>query len=125
MILFELSEDLIINLEHIYILSKSDNTLDIKIWENNYEEYVEELTHKPIPFEIDGELFIPDFNDSNNDLDKVSEYMKKLNSYIIEIIGEKPYYKETYFTILNSGNKIEISKDVYNKLKEQLKKYIV
>lgn len=124
MILFELSEDLIINLEHIYILSKSDNTLDIKIWENNYEEYVEELTHKPIPFEIDGELFIPDFNDSNNDLDKVSEYMKKLNSYIIEIIGEKPYYKETYFTILNSGNKIEISKDVYNKLKEQLKKYI-
>lgn len=125
MILFELSEDLIINLEHIYILSKSDNALDIKIWENNYEEYVEELTHKPIPFEIDGELFIPDFNDNNNDLDKVSEYMKKLNSYIIEIIGEKPYYKETYFTILNSGNKIEISKDVYNKLKEQLKKYIV
>ena len=125
MILFELSEDLIINLEHIYILSKSDNALDIKIWENNYEEYVKELTHKPIPFEIDGELFIPDFNDSNNDLDKVSKYMKELNSYIIEIIGEKPYYKETYFTILNSGNKIEISKDVYNKLKEQLKKYIV
>jgi len=123
MIFFKLSEDLIINLEHIYILSKNDNEIDIKIWENNYEDYLKELTQKPIPFNIDGEYYIPNFNESNNDLDKLSKYMKELDSYIIEIIGKKPTHKEIYFTILNSGSKIELSKEVYIKLKEELKKY--
>jgi len=123
MIFFKLSEDLIINLEHIYILSKSDNEVDIKIWESNYEDYLKELTQKPIPFNIDGEYYIPNFNEVNNDLDKLSKYMKELDSYIIEIIGKKPTYKEIYFTILNTGNKIEVSKEVYIKLKEELEKY--
>ena len=43
MTFFKLSEDLIINLEHIYILSKNDNEIDIKIWECNYEDYLKEL----------------------------------------------------------------------------------
>ena len=117
---FKISNGLLINIELIYALNIVNNNEDIENWENQYKWYVDTIMKDPISFDIDGEDYVPDF-DEEIDKDKLSKYMELLNNYIIEKIGDKPEYNEYYVTILNNGSNIRISKDVY----DILHKYII
>lgn len=115
-----ISEGLIINIDSIYALNIINNNEDIEEWDEKYKWYVDTIMKNPISFDIDGEDYVPDF-DEEIDKDKLSKYMELLNNYIIEKIGDKPEYNEYYVTILNNGSNIRISKDVY----DILHKYII
>ena len=115
-----ISEGLIINIDSIYALNIINNNEDIEEWDEKYKWYVDTIMKDPISFDIDGEDYVPDF-DEEIDKNKLSKYMELLNNYIIEKIGDKPEYNEYYVTILNNGSNIRISKDVY----DILHKYII
>ena len=115
-----ISEGLIIKIDSIYALNIINNNEDIEEWDEKYKWYVDTIMKDPISFDIDGEDYVPDF-DEEIDKDKLSKYMELLNNYIIEKIGDKPEYNEYYVTILNNGSNIRISKDVY----DILYKYII
>lgn len=117
--LFKICEGLIINVEHIYALGKEDNQSELNDWDNAYNGYINDIYINPIEFEIDGELFKPNFNE-NIDSSILEKYMEKLKVYILSNIGEKPALIESYFTILSSGTKIYLTQEVYNAINNYL-----
>jgi len=117
--LFKICEGLIINVEHIYALGKEDNQSELNDWDNAYNGYINDIYSNPIEFEIDGNLFKPNFNE-NIDSSILEKYMEKLKVYILSNIGEKPALIESYFTILSSGTKIYLTQEVYNAINNYL-----
>ena len=117
--LFKLCDDLIINIEHLYALGKESNKDYIDEWNKQYNEYIDNAYKNPIELVVDGFLFTPNFNEKIDD-ETLKKYTDALNKYIIENIGEKPEYKEEYYTILSNGNRVYLSKEVY----DLIKKYI-
>jgi hypothetical protein len=117
--LFKICEGLIINVEHIYALGKEDNQSELDDWDNAYNGYINDIYINPIEFEIDGNLFKPNFNE-NIDSSILEKYMEKLKVYILSNIGEKPALIESYFTILSSGTKIYLTQEVYNAINNYL-----
>ena len=117
--LFKICEGLIINVEHIYALGKEDNQSELNDWDNAYNGYINDIYINPIEFEIDGNLFKPNFNE-NIDSSILEKYMEKLKVYILSNIGEKPALIESYFTILSSGTKVYLTQEVYNAINNYL-----
>ena len=117
--LFKLCDDLIINIEHLYALGKESNKDYIDEWNKQYNEYIDNAYKNPIELVVDGFLFTPNFNEKIDD-ETLKKYTDALNKYIIENIGEKPEYKEEYYTILSNGNRVYLSKEVYNLIKKYI-----
>lgn len=108
----------------IYSLEKHNNQLDIDDWENNYKEYLEQFTNDPPLLTIDnGELYQPNVNEVI-DTDKYKAYAEALNDYILNIVGEKPYYYEEFCIILCTGLKVNVDKTIYDKVNEYLNKFL-
>ena len=120
----QINENLKINIEMIYSLEKKDNQFDIDEWEISYKEYIKEFTDDPPLLPIsENEMYQPD-PENGIDKDKVKLYGEALKNYILEIIGEKPYYYVEYTIILCTGLKVNIDKTIYDKLNEYLNEYI-
>lgn len=118
--LIEIVDGLLINIECIYALSKESNKQEITDWENTYNSYIKSFYDNPIELNIDGKLYAPDFKTETNK-ELLEKYINALQDYIIELVGIKPEYIENYFTILTSGNRVDLSKEVYEKLYKYLK----
>lgn len=118
--LIEIVDGLLINIECIYALSKESNKQEITDWENVYNSYIKSFYDSPIELNIDGKLYAPDFKTETNK-ELLEKYINALQDYIIELVGIKPEYIENYFTILTSGNRVDLSKEVYEKLYKYLK----
>lgn len=116
----EIGDGLLINIEHIYALSIETNKQDIADWENMYNSYIKSFYDSPIELNIDGKLYAPDFKTETNK-ELLEKYINALQDYIIELVGIKPEYIENYFTILASGNRVNLSKEVYDKLYKYIK----
>ena len=120
MTLIEICENLIINIEHIYALGKENNQSKIDDWTSTYEAYINEFSKNPIELTVDGQLYKP-ILEENVDKDLLNKYLEQLKYYILDLIGEKPEYYENYYTVLNSGNRVNLTKEVYDILKQYLK----
>jgi hypothetical protein len=116
----EIGDGLLINIEHIYALSIESNRQDVIDWENTYDSYIKSFYDNPIELNIDGKLYAPDFKTETNK-ELLEKYINALQDYIIELLGVKPEYVENYFTILASGNRVNLSKEVYDKLYKYIK----
>ncbi len=116
----EIVDGLLINIEHIYALSIETNKRDIDNWQNMYDSYIKSFYDRPIELNIDGKLYAPDFKTETNK-ELLEKYINALQDYIIELVGVKPEYIENYFTILASGNRVNLSKEVYDKLYKYIK----
>lgn len=116
----EIGDGLLINIEHIYALSIETNKRDIDDWQNMYDSYIKSFYDRPIELNIDGKLYAPDFKTETNK-ELLEKYINALQDYIIELVGVKPEYIENYFTILASGNRVNLSKEVYDKLYKYIK----
>lgn len=120
----QINDNLKINIEMIYSLEKHDNQFDINEWESNYKEYLNTFLNDPPLLAInDDELFRPE-QDNTNNKDKLKLYGEALNKYILDIIGEKPSYREEFYVILCTGLKVNIDKTIYNKIDKYLESYI-
>lgn len=119
----KINDNLKINIEMLYSLENSSNENEIKQWHNDYKKYLDMFSKDPPLLPIENErLFAPKYNEQNNEND-LKLYSKALNDYIISIINDKPIYKENYWIILSTGLKINVNKEIYNKIDEYLKKY--
>ena len=121
----KINDNLKINIEQIYSLERKDNKYDIENWEYSYKNHLEYYTKNPITLQIsDNKIFKPEFGSENNEED-LSLYAEALNNHIIDIIGEKPSFIENFYIILITGLKINISKDIYDKVDKYLDKFLL
>lgn len=121
----KVNDNLLINIEQVYSLEKSNNNADIQSWENTYEETLNEYYKNPPELMLNGGIYFkPNFNDEN-DPKILEEYIKKINELIIDDIGAKPYFYETYKVILSTGLQITIDKNIYDHIEKYLLKYLI
>jgi len=121
--IIKINDNLKINIENLYSLEKTSNQNEINIWEESYKELINEYAKDP-PMLIIGEedFYKPEYGE-NIDNEKLSKYTNALNKHIVEIIGEKPIYTETYLIILNTGLKVNVDESIYNKINKCLQQY--
>jgi hypothetical protein len=120
----KVNDSLLINIEQIYSLEKTNNNDYIKEWEDCYNDMLNNYYENPPEYILTGGImFKPDFN-GENDPKLMEEYMKKINDEIIEQLGSKPYFYETYKLILSTGLQVSIDKNIYDKVKKCLLKYL-
>ena len=119
----KINDNLKINIEQIYSLEKTNNKKDIDNWDKRYKYYIDLYSKDPITLPIsDNKVFAPEFGKENNPED-LKLYADALNNHIISILGIKPAYIENYYIILITGLKINISKNIYNKIDKYLEQY--
>ena len=116
---FKIAKDLKINIESIYALGKENNQSQLDEWDKSYNKYINDVYKNPIELEVDGYLYTPDFNE-NIEEETLNKYMDALRKYIFNIIGEKPDFYENYFSILTTGNKVYLTKEVYDIINEYI-----
>ena len=116
--LFKICENLTINPNFIYAIGKENNQSKIDDWNKTYKAYLEELIKNPVELDIDGTLYT--LSDIGNDKELLKRYSEELKNYIIDITGECPQFYETYYTVLSSGNKVNLTKEVYDILSKYL-----
>lgn len=120
-----INNSLKINIEQIYSIEKTDNLKEINNWKNEYKNYIEEYSKNPITLQIsDNKVFAPEFGKENNK-DDVKLYMVALHHHILSIIGEQPQLIENYYILLITGLKINISKDIYEKINNVFENFLV
>lgn len=110
---FKIAKDLKINVESIYALAKENNDNEINEWEQTYNTYVENIYNNPVELVVDGKVCLPNFKETIDE-SLLNKYMEALKVYILSMIGEKPELKENYFTILTTGSKVYLTKEVYD-----------
>lgn len=123
--IIKINDNLKINIEQIYSLEKNSNQIDIDDWEREYSNMIKEYSKDPPMLVIDSEnVFKPNYGEEN-DTEKLKKYMDALNTHIINILGDKPKYVESYKIILSTGLKVNISKYIYDIINNYLEQYII
>ena len=122
--IIKINDNLKINVEIIYSLEKHTNKSEIDEWTNEYNNNLNLFAEDPPLLAIEeNRLFKPEYGKVNNEND-LELYKYALNNYILELIGNKPEYVEKYIVILNTGLKINVDKNIYDKINNYLEKYI-
>ena len=123
--IIKINDNLKINIEQIYSLEYSDNRNDIIQWKNKYDQQLDKFTKDPITLQIsDNKIFKPDFSKENNKED-LKLYSIALNNHILSIIGKSPELVKKYSIILSTGLKVNVSKEIYDKIDEVFNKYLI
>lgn len=121
----KVNDNLKINIEIIYSLEKQTNQKEINEWMKLYNEYIKQYSEYPPELYIEEDrLFKPEFGAVNSKKD-LEKYAKALDFYIVETIGEKPTYAESYYVILATGLKINIDKTIYDTINNCLNDYVI
>lgn len=121
----KVNDNLLINIEQIYSLEKTNNNADIQSWEDLYNQTLNEYYKNPPELMLDGGIYFKPVFEKENDQKHLQEYIKKLNDLIINDIGPKPYFYETYKVILSTGLQITIDKNIYDHIEKYLLKYVL
>lgn len=121
----KINDNIKINIEQIYSLQYSDNKKDIDNWNEKYNQYLNKFTEDPITLQIsDDKVFTPNFHKENNAED-LKLYSIALNNHIISIIGKCPKFVQNYSLILSTGLKVNITKEIYDKVNEIFDQYLI
>lgn len=121
----KINNNLKINIEQIYSLEHIDNSEDIRDWEKQYNDLMNEYADDPPMLAIDDStLYKPQYG-VENDKESLDKYYEALNEHILEILGIKPQYIEKYNVILSTGLKINVSKLIYDKIDKILDNYLI
>jgi len=121
----KLNDNVRINIEFIYSLEREDNQFEIDLWYNEYNKYIQTFAEDPPLLAIDDkQVFQPKYGEEN-DPHLLELYKNALNEHILSIVGDKPKYKEKFIVILNTGLKINVSKNIYNLLEQYLDKFLL
>ena len=121
----KVNDNLLINIEQVYSLEKTNNNTDIQSWDDLYNKTLNEYYKNPPELMLDGGIYFKPIFDKENDQKNLKEYIKKLNDLIIGDIGPKPYFYETYKVILSTGLQITIDKNIYDHIEKYLLKYVL
>lgn len=123
--ILKINQNLKINIEQIYSLECVDNKKDINNWNESYKKYIELYANDPISLPItEDRVFMPIMGEQNNE-DDLKLYANALHNHILTIIGTQPKLVKKYYILLITGLKINISKDIYDKVNEVLDKYLI
>ena len=121
----KINDNIKINIEQIYSLQYSDNKNNIDNWNEKYNQYLNKFTEDPITLQIsDDKVFTPNFHKENNAED-LKLYSIALNNHIISIIGKCPKFVKNYSLILSTGLKVNITKEIYDKVNEIFDQYLI
>lgn len=126
--IIKINDKLKINLDSIYSIQYISNENELIKFEEDKIKFITE-TYKDgnlPPLYVDGELYKPEIEDIINEStdELVQKYYIEFNNYLNDVLC-KPEEKNEYILILSSGLKVNIDKALYDRLNEELEKYVI
>lgn len=120
----KINDNLKVNIELIYSLERNTNQYEINEWLKLRNDLVKSYMDNPPPVMIEQDRWIRPEEGMEISESDLKKYTEGLEEYIIEALGNKPQLIESYAIILATGLKVNISKDIYEKIDEYLNNLI-